>query len=97
MTRTKVTRELHLKVLETLKYNGICSTAKIHGISPQTVSRIKRGKSYIGYKRELANDHAPRISSVLDLLVYEDMPFTTYNYQPRKKSIFQRLRERFAR
>ncbi len=57
----KITRELHASVRETLKSNGIMTTAKIHELSPQTVSRIKRGGRYMsGYRRELAIDHIVR-------------------------------------
>jgi hypothetical protein len=60
----KVTEELHAKVRESLKTMGIMSASKKHGLSPQTVSRIKRGGRYLsGYKRELADDHERSLSS----------------------------------
>lgn len=66
MSGLKITRELHAQVRETLKTKGIMSTAKKYGLSPQTVSRIKRGgRSYVGYKRELTADHVS-LSSVFD-------------------------------
>jgi hypothetical protein len=61
----KVTKELHAKVRESLKTKGIMSVAKKHGLSPQTVSRIKRGGRYLsGYKRELADDHETSFRSL---------------------------------
>jgi hypothetical protein len=59
MPGLKVTRELHAQVSRSLKRMTISATARKHGLSTQTVSRIKRGGSYIGYKRELDADHMP--------------------------------------
>lgn len=69
MPGLKVTRELHAEVRESLKEMGIMSAAKKHGLSPQTVSRIKRGRSYLGYKRALAKDHEQS-----DWLIRDDEP-----------------------
>ncbi len=96
MPGLKITRELHAEVRETLKENGIMTTAKIHKLSPQTVSRIKRGRSYIGYKRELAADHDS--AAPVHYATDEDMPAfeTMHNegegkLQPRRKGIFERI------
>lgn len=58
MGKPKVTLEVHAQVRETLRDNGIMATARIHNLSPDTVSRIKRGgRSLTGYKRALNADH----------------------------------------
>lgn len=58
MGKPKLTPELHAKVRETLRDNGIMATARIHNLSPDTVSRIKRGgRTFLGYRRALNADH----------------------------------------
>lgn len=93
MPGLKITRELHAEVRETLKENGIMTTAKIHNLSPQSVSRIKRGgRSYIGYKRALNADHGEtERGESPDFL---EMPESDHKIRPPKpprKSIFARI------
>lgn len=89
MPSLKITRELHAEVRETLKTEGIMTTAKIHNLSPQTVSRIKRGRSYIGYKRELNSDHRKKTNNSQASAFIET---GTTDIKPRKKGLFARLR-----
>lgn len=88
MPGLKITRELHAEVRETLKTNGIMTTAKIHGLSPQSVSRIKRGRSYIGYKRALAADHGDFERPSPDFL---DTPVPPPRETVRRPGLLQRL------
>jgi hypothetical protein len=65
MPGLKVTREVHAKVRHSLKTMSITQAAKRHRLSPQTVSRIKRGgNSYVGFKRELTADHVSLTSEI---------------------------------
>jgi hypothetical protein len=64
MPGLKVTRELHSDVIESLKTMGVTATADKHSLSHQTVRRIKKGRSYIGYKRVLAADHEPGLGGI---------------------------------
>jgi hypothetical protein len=89
MPGLKITRELHAEVRETLKENGIMTTAKIHNLSPQSVSRIKRGRSYIGYKRALSADHGEiERGESPDFL---DTPVGEPKVTVRKPGLLQRL------
>lgn len=89
MPGLKITRELHAEVRETLKENGIMTTAKIHNLSPQSVSRIKRGRSYIGYKRALSADHGETERG--ESLNYLDTPVGEPQLNVPKKGILARL------
>lgn len=92
MPALKVTRELHAKVRECLKTKGVEDTARAFKLSRQTVHRIKRGKSYLGYKRALAHDHRESFPFVRD---DQEPDFRDLMSKP-KPGILQRLR-RFKR
>jgi hypothetical protein len=90
MPGLKVTRELHAEVRDSLKTMGIMRAAEKHHLSPQTVSRIRRGRSYLGYKRELMADHTPSFMVRDDEPDFLDMPMTKPSAP--KRGFFHRLR-----